>query len=114
VAADILGGQKPIAFTNRVELQKLREAARPHEVKLHGRFAGDPRPGYEQVYYDLAGCGWVWFRNLDAPEQSPASSPQAHLRSGRQAACVGTNAGMGRQERRRTIENDWLYCRYDR
>jgi hypothetical protein len=57
VAVDTLSGQRPFAFTNRVDLQKLPEAARPHEVKLHGGFAVDPRPGYGQVYYGLPGCG---------------------------------------------------------
>ena len=42
-------GQPPFAFAFRPDLHALPSAALDHEVKLHGGFAADPRPGAHVV-----------------------------------------------------------------
>ena len=50
-------GQGAFVFTHREELTHLPKAAQAHEVKLHGGFAEDERPGYGQLYYAMPGAG---------------------------------------------------------
>lgn len=50
-------GDAPFKFVHRQDLATLPDAARDHEVNLHGGFAVDQRAGYGDVYYGMPGCG---------------------------------------------------------
>jgi hypothetical protein len=52
-----VSGQAPFQFTYRADLHRLPAAALDHEVKLHGGFAFDPRPGAGHVFYGMPGFG---------------------------------------------------------
>lgn len=54
---DKTSGQGPFTFALRDDLYTLPDAAKEHEVKLHGGFAIDNRPDKGQVYYGMPGCG---------------------------------------------------------
>jgi hypothetical protein len=57
VTADPKSGQAPFVFSPRADLTFLPEAAREHEVNLHGGFAVDGRAGFGQIYYGMPGFG---------------------------------------------------------
>jgi hypothetical protein len=50
-------GQEPFGFAHRADLHTIPAAAVDFEVKLHGGFAVDARPGFGQIYYGMPGCG---------------------------------------------------------
>lgn len=50
-------GNSPFTFALCEDLYTLPEKVRPSEVRLHGGFAVDKRPGYDQIYYGMPGCG---------------------------------------------------------
>lgn len=54
---DKTSGQGPFTFTLRDDLYTLPNAAKEHEVKLHGGFAIDNRPDKGDLYYGMPGCG---------------------------------------------------------
>ena len=57
MANRIASGQEPFRFFYREDLRTLPQAALEHEVKLHGGFAVDKRPGQGEVYYGMPGAG---------------------------------------------------------
>ncbi|MBI3959184.1 MAG: hypothetical protein HY328_10265 [Chloroflexi bacterium] len=50
-------GERPFAFSLCEDLYTLPEKVVPSEVRLHGGFAVDKRPGHGQIYYGMPGCG---------------------------------------------------------
>jgi len=52
-------GQDPFAFVHRGDLHTIPAETVEFEVKLHGGFAADARPGFGQIYYGMPGCGIV-------------------------------------------------------
>lgn len=50
-------GESPWRFRLCPDLYSLPEAALAHEVKLHGGFAVDKRPGQGELYYGMPGVG---------------------------------------------------------
>lgn len=50
-------GSKPFAFSLCEDLYTLPEKVLPSEVRLHGGFAVDQRPGFGQIYYGMPGSG---------------------------------------------------------
>lgn len=50
-------GQPPFAFAYRPDLHTLPPAALDHEVKLHGGFTADPRPGAGHIFFGMPGHG---------------------------------------------------------
>lgn len=50
-------GSRPFAFALCDDLYTLPESVRSSEVRLHGGFAVDQRPGHGQIYYGMPGCG---------------------------------------------------------
>ena len=57
MAGQARSGQEPFEFIYREDLRSLPDAALAHEVKLHGGFAVDKRPGHGEVYYGMPGAG---------------------------------------------------------
>lgn len=52
-------GQGAWVFADQPDLRTLPLVARDYEVKLHGGFAVDARPGYGQIYFGMPGCGII-------------------------------------------------------
>ncbi len=52
-----ISGNQPFAFSLSNDLYTLPETVVPSEVRLHGGFAVDKRPGYGHIYYGMPGCG---------------------------------------------------------
>jgi hypothetical protein len=52
-------GQSPFEFAYRPELHTLPSGALDYEIKLHGGFAIDPRPGAGQIFYGMPGFGML-------------------------------------------------------
>ena len=52
-----MSGQSPFSFSYCDDLHTVPEKALPVEVKLHGGFAVDERPGFGHVYYGMPGHG---------------------------------------------------------
>jgi len=50
-------GNAPFQFAHRPDLHALPTNVLDSEIKLHGGFAADQRPGYGQLYYGMPGCG---------------------------------------------------------
>ncbi len=74
MSPDKLSGQAPYVFTQRTDLTHLPAAAQEHEVKLHGGFAVDTRPGFGQIYYGMPGFG-VMRIDADLGEQNVIPLP---------------------------------------
>jgi hypothetical protein len=52
-------GQSPFVFSHCEDVHTLPRKALDHEVKLHGGFAVDKRPGQGHIYYGMPGCGVI-------------------------------------------------------
>ena len=50
-------GQGAWVFADQPDLRTLPPVALEYEVKLHGGFAVDTRPGHGQIYFGMPGCG---------------------------------------------------------
>src|SRR5512139_2531084 len=50
-------GQAPFRFAYRPDLHTLPSGALDYEIKLHGGFATDPRPGAGHIFYGMPGYG---------------------------------------------------------
>ena len=50
-------GQGAWVFADQPDLRTLPPLALEYEVKLHGGFAVDTRPGHGQIYFGMPGCG---------------------------------------------------------
>jgi hypothetical protein len=57
--SDRVSGQDPFRFVHRGDLHTIPAETVEFEVKLHGGFAVDARPGFGQIYYGMPGCGIV-------------------------------------------------------
>ncbi len=52
-------GTAPFEFVHRPDLHRLPDSVLASEVRLHGTFAIDQRPGFGQIYYALADHGLI-------------------------------------------------------
>ncbi|HEV8246862.1 MAG TPA: hypothetical protein VGP93_13885 [Polyangiaceae bacterium] len=52
-------GQAPFAFEHCADLHRLPASTAQAEVKLHGTFSVDKRPGQGEIYFGMPGCGIV-------------------------------------------------------
>ena len=71
---DKTSGQGPFTFALRDDLYSLPDAVKENEVKLHGGFAIDNRPGFGQVYYGMPGSG-IMRISADLKEQDVIPLP---------------------------------------
>jgi hypothetical protein len=59
MSAEQRSGRDPFTFVHRGDLHTIPAETVDFEVKLHGGFATDARPGFGQIYYGMPGCGIV-------------------------------------------------------